>query len=61
MEVIKFKNFDIRHVMGGTGLWYYSVIDVAENKFVGRFYCNFEALKSKLELSAVDDYQTTLI
>lgn len=61
-EVINFKNFEIWHVLGGTGLWYYSVFDKSEDRaFKGRFYCSYEALISKLELSAVEDYQVKLI
>ena len=62
VEIINFKNFEIWHVLSVTGLWYYSVYDKSEERaFVGRFYCNWEALKSKLRLIAVEDYQTKLI
>jgi len=61
MAVIRYKNFRIKHIRGFNDKWYYSVFDEAEQCFVGRFYCNFNALKSKLKLSAVDDWQTKLM
>lgn len=61
MAIIKYKNFTIKRIRGFNNLWYYSVFDEAEQCFVGRFYCNFEALKSKLKLMAVNDWQTKLM
>ena len=61
MLVIKYKNFTIKRIRGSNDMWYYSVFDEAEQCFVGRFYCKFKALKSKLKLMAVDDWQTKLM